>query len=235
MAVVFSRSKTWVSNEVLTAADLNSEFDNQLTHMISSGIGGASDSVADMQAVTSPGAVGTESQATDILGEVKRLRYVIKRIIGGAQWYTAPTTTLATTNRAVATTSTGTFTATALTDTTITNATVALTTYGKTVQVRFIPDGTVNPSGFYVTRIGAANANVILEVAFFRDGTEIARVAGGTLQTSSATSYCYTPPFAFGCTDAVAAGGPYTYTAKMKLGGSGSFQALYMKLEAAEV
>lgn len=86
----FTRIKTWVSNEVLTAADLNSEFNNILNNTSPTGIEDASSNVAAMQATTDPGGVGSESLATDLLGEIKRLRYAIKRIAGGAQWYTAP-------------------------------------------------------------------------------------------------------------------------------------------------
>src|SRR4030065_576138 len=99
---VFSRVKTWVSNEVLTAADLNGEVNNIINNMQPNGIEDASGSVADMQAVTDPGAVGSESQATDLLGEIKRLRYAVKRIVG-AQWYTDRTRYLTTGNLGVQT------------------------------------------------------------------------------------------------------------------------------------
>lgn len=90
----FSRLKTWVSNEVLTASDLNGEFDNIIDNMSPTGIEDASGNVSDMQAVTNPGGVGTESLATDLLGEIKRLRYKVKQIIGSAQWYSTPLTSL---------------------------------------------------------------------------------------------------------------------------------------------
>ena len=46
--------------------------------------------VAQMQAITDPGAVATESLATDLEGEIRRLRFVINRLGGLAQWYEAP-------------------------------------------------------------------------------------------------------------------------------------------------
>lgn len=91
---VFSRIKVWVSGEILTASDLNNEFDNILNNMAPAGIEDASANVSAMQATVDPGGVGTESLATSLLGELQRLRYVIKRIVG-AQWYSDPGRTLA--------------------------------------------------------------------------------------------------------------------------------------------
>jgi hypothetical protein len=82
----FSRIKTWVSNEVLTAADLNAEFDNIINNMGPAGIEDASQNVSAMQANVDPGGLGSESLATSLLGEIHRLRFVIKRIVGD-QWY----------------------------------------------------------------------------------------------------------------------------------------------------
>lgn len=92
----FSRVKTWVSNEVLTAADLNGEFNNIITNMTPSGIEDISPTIADMQTTADPGGVGTESLATSLSGEIQRLRYAIKRIVG-AQWYSTPIFDLSTT------------------------------------------------------------------------------------------------------------------------------------------
>lgn len=93
---VFSRIKTWVSNEVLTAADLNGEFNNILNNMDPDGIEDFSNNVSQMQSSADPGGVGTESLATTLAGEIQRLRYVIKRIIDQAQWYSTPISTLGT-------------------------------------------------------------------------------------------------------------------------------------------
>lgn len=86
---VFSRIKNWIAGEVLTASDLNAEFDNILNNMQPTGIEDASADVSAMQANTDPGGVGTESLATNLLGEIQRLRFVIKRLVG-AQWYVDP-------------------------------------------------------------------------------------------------------------------------------------------------
>lgn len=55
-----------------------------------------SSTVGQMQSTVDPGGVGTESQATSLAGEIERLRFAIDRIIGGAQWYSTPSTDLAT-------------------------------------------------------------------------------------------------------------------------------------------
>lgn len=88
---LYSRVKTWVT-EVLSASDLNAEFDNIITkNSDTTYITGASADTTAMQNTTSPGAVGSESLATNVLGEIQRLRFAIKRITGAAQWYSAPT------------------------------------------------------------------------------------------------------------------------------------------------
>jgi hypothetical protein len=87
---VFSRVKVWVSNEVLTASDLNGEFNNLLNNTIPASIEDYSPDVATMQSTTDPGGVGTESLATTLAGELQRLRYKVKQILGGDQWYSAP-------------------------------------------------------------------------------------------------------------------------------------------------
>ena len=85
----FTRVKVWVSNEVLTAAALNGEFDNIITNMTPAGLEDLSANVGAMQAVTDPGGVGTEIPATTLAGEIQRIRYALKRIVG-PQWYSAP-------------------------------------------------------------------------------------------------------------------------------------------------
>lgn len=91
---LFSRVHTWVSNEVLTAAALNAEFDNGITNSVATSIVGYSANSSQMQTVADPGGVGTESLAGSVAEEITRLRYAVKRIAGGAQWYVAPIGTL---------------------------------------------------------------------------------------------------------------------------------------------
>jgi hypothetical protein len=84
---LYSRVKTWVSNEVLTASDLNAEFDNIINNSDISSLEGYSANVTEMQTVADPGGVGTESLASNAAEEITRLRYMIKWITGAAQWY----------------------------------------------------------------------------------------------------------------------------------------------------
>ena len=95
MAGTWSRAKIWTAAETLTAAALNAEFDNVLAESDPEGIGGASADAAAMNESTDPYGSSTASLATDLLGEIKRIRYVIKQITGEAQWYIDPDISLA--------------------------------------------------------------------------------------------------------------------------------------------
>jgi len=88
MAATFSRVKTWAA-EVLTYADLNAEFDNILTNLTPSGIDDYSANTTAMRAVTDP-YPGSESLATSLAGEIERIRYVLKQLGQGSQWYSDP-------------------------------------------------------------------------------------------------------------------------------------------------
>lgn len=84
---LYSRVKTWVSNEILTASDLNAEFDNIVNNSDIGSLTGYSANVTEMQTTADPGGVGTESLASSAAEEITRLRYMIKWITGAAQWY----------------------------------------------------------------------------------------------------------------------------------------------------
>jgi len=79
---------------VLTASIYNSDHANHVTNLNPTMTGAYSDNVAQMQANTDPGGVGSESLAASLAGEIERLRFAIKRLIGKAQWYIAPATDL---------------------------------------------------------------------------------------------------------------------------------------------
>lgn len=79
---------------ILTAAIYNGDHQNHINNHNPSMMGGYSDNVAEMQLVSDPGGVGTESLPGSLAGELERMRFAIKRIVGGAQWYSAPTQTL---------------------------------------------------------------------------------------------------------------------------------------------
>jgi hypothetical protein len=89
------RVKTWVSLEDVEYDDLNAEFDNVLLAMQPLLIDDYSANQTQMQVVTDPGEVGTESLATTLAGELARLRFIIKEITGESYWYTSPSSSLA--------------------------------------------------------------------------------------------------------------------------------------------
>lgn len=84
---LFSRVHVWVSNEVLTASDLNNEFNNLLTNAVSTSYIGYSASVNQMKTTVTPGTVGNESLASSIADEITRIRFMLQAIVGGSQWY----------------------------------------------------------------------------------------------------------------------------------------------------
>lgn len=84
---LYSRVHVWVSNEILTASDLNAEFNNILTNATAAELIGYSANVSQMQTVVDPGGVGTESLAGSVSDELARIRFKLKQIIGSAQWY----------------------------------------------------------------------------------------------------------------------------------------------------
>lgn len=93
---LFARVKTWIA-EILYYADLNAEIQNILDKFMPQWMDDYSATISQMQTATSPGSVGSESQATSLAGELERIRYVIKRIIDSTlatHWYEVPDTDL---------------------------------------------------------------------------------------------------------------------------------------------
>ena len=81
---------TRATGTVLTATIYNGDHVNHITNQNPLMTGAYSDNVSQMQLATDPGAVGSESLAGTLGGELERLRFAIKRLAGGAQWYSAP-------------------------------------------------------------------------------------------------------------------------------------------------
>ncbi len=79
---------------ILTASIYNTDHQNHIDNGVPSQHDDYSVNVAQMQSMVDPGGVGTESLATTQAGEFERLRFAIDRIVGGAQWYSAPGTDL---------------------------------------------------------------------------------------------------------------------------------------------
>lgn len=84
---LYSRITVWVSNQVLTAAALNAEFNNILNNAMASALIGFSANVGQMQQQTNPGGVGTESLAGSTSDELQRLRFMLAYTLGTMYWY----------------------------------------------------------------------------------------------------------------------------------------------------
>lgn len=94
----FSRAHNWVDLEVLTASDLNNEFNNILNNLDPAGVDDYSLTLSQMQTTVDPYPAAVESLATDLKGEIERLRYQILQLKKAIQttdstyWYQdAPT------------------------------------------------------------------------------------------------------------------------------------------------
>jgi len=79
---------------VLTASIYNTDHQNHIDNQTPAGNDDYSTNVTQMQTVTDPGEVGTESLPTSLAGELERLRFIIKEITGKAQWYASPLASL---------------------------------------------------------------------------------------------------------------------------------------------
>lgn len=256
---VFTRTKTWVSNEVLTASDLNAEFNNLLNNTIPASIEDYSADVATMQSTTDPGGVGTESLATTLAGELTRIRFAIKRIVGGAQWYTAPVIDLGSTisaadiaSDAVTTakildanvtkaklaavgqqisSSCGTFSTSSASYVDITNLTVTITTTGRPVYIGLMC--TQGQVGYLIIQNTSSGSAARADIGFLRDSTDIFQ-APVYIAAAGATQITSLVTLAgYSTVDPVAAG-TYTYKAQAKLVSGTGFNAVQAKLIAYE-
>lgn len=80
---------TRATGTVLTATIYNGDHQNHITNQTPQATGAYSDNASQMQTNTDPGTVGLESLASSLAGELERIRFVIKQMNGGAQWYPA--------------------------------------------------------------------------------------------------------------------------------------------------
>lgn len=86
---------TRASGSILTATIYNSDHGLHVTYNTPGGCDDASATVAAMRATADPGENGTESLATDLLGELQRIRHVIAEITGKTYWHETPDLSLA--------------------------------------------------------------------------------------------------------------------------------------------
>lgn len=163
---------TRATGTTLTAAIYNGDHVNHITNQTPQMTGAYSDSAGQMQTVTDPGLVGTESLAGSLAGEIERLRFAIKRLTGAAQWYAVPVTgTFATSVVAP----TGTFATSVITpiiDSGTTgslllktnNGTIGAEIQNATSGVNFV--GIVGGATGVNVAVGAANASTDTNVSF---------------------------------------------------------------------
>jgi microcystin-dependent protein len=87
MGANFSQIKTWIDGDILTASDLNAEFQNVLTNFTPAGIDDESVNIAAMRATKDPYAANTAVLPTSLQEEIHELRYMISQITGKTYWY----------------------------------------------------------------------------------------------------------------------------------------------------
>ncbi|MDP2682010.1 MAG: hypothetical protein Q8P28_04265 [Deltaproteobacteria bacterium] len=90
MGATFSRSRTFVAGEVLTAVNLNGIETNILNNFTFAGMDDYSASLAEMRTTTDPYPASVESQPTSAQGELERIRYQDVLITGETYWYQDP-------------------------------------------------------------------------------------------------------------------------------------------------
>ena len=90
----YSKVKTVISGETITASDRNAEHDNHITNMNFAGLGDISANNTEFQTTVDPFPSSSESLPTDGKGELERLRFqilqigkAISRATGFTQWY----------------------------------------------------------------------------------------------------------------------------------------------------
>ena len=78
---------TRATGTILTATIYNTDHQNHIDNQTPQMTDDYSATVAQMQSITNPGGIGTESLATSLSGELERLRYRMGQLHGSAQWY----------------------------------------------------------------------------------------------------------------------------------------------------
>lgn len=80
--------RTWNTGDTLTAGDLNSSFTTVgITNMVPACVDDLSADLTQMGSTTDPYPAGVPSQATTLAGELERIRFVFKQVLGFSQWY----------------------------------------------------------------------------------------------------------------------------------------------------
>lgn len=79
---------------LLTAAIYNADHQTHVINQNPQMTGGYSDDLTQMQLVTNPGTVGSESPSVSLAGELERIRYQLRAITGELHWYMPPAANL---------------------------------------------------------------------------------------------------------------------------------------------
>lgn len=83
-----------IPGQLIASALWNGEFNNISTNFIPAGMDSYSDTDAQMQIQTAPYPGSVTSHATNLGGELERIRFMIASITGNTFWYQAPTNAL---------------------------------------------------------------------------------------------------------------------------------------------
>jgi hypothetical protein len=83
---------TRAAGTVLTAVIYNADHQNHVTNAQPLQIGSYSDTVGQMRSTQDPGAIGGETLASTLAGELERLRFAVGRLAYSTQWYGTPNT-----------------------------------------------------------------------------------------------------------------------------------------------
>src|ERR1039457_1592276 len=92
---------TVIPGQLITAALWNNEFSNLATNLNPLGLDGYEDTDAQMQIQTAPYPGSVTSHASNLGGELERIRYQIAAITGNTYWYQVPTINLGNTGNFV--------------------------------------------------------------------------------------------------------------------------------------
>jgi microcystin-dependent protein len=87
---------TVIPGQLIASALWNNEFQNLNTNLIPAGLDSYSDTDGQMQLQTAPFPGSVTSHASNLGGEIERIRYQLAAILGTTYWYNAPSSSIAT-------------------------------------------------------------------------------------------------------------------------------------------
>lgn len=90
--------QTVIPGQLIASSLWNGEWQNLNTNFIPAGMDSYSDTDTQMQIQTAPYPGSVTSHASNLGGEIERIRYQISALIGGTYWYEAPAASVSTLN-----------------------------------------------------------------------------------------------------------------------------------------